>query len=78
MSARTSSRVRTTGKRTGRLARTMPPSQGRSTASTSRSRNRSALSAWFCVEAATSASVASEVRNVVTSGAPMSAGWRLS
>ena len=33
--------------------------------------------AWFCVEAATLPSTAREVRKPVTSGAPISAGWRL-
>ena len=37
----------------------------------------SAESAWFCVAAATSRSVASQLRNAVTSRAPISAGWRL-
>lgn len=37
---------------------------------------QSALSAWFCVDAATWPSVASELRYRVTSVAPMSLGWR--
>ena len=41
-------------------------------------RKRSAASAWFCVDAAALPSRASELRNVVISGAPISAGWRLS
>jgi hypothetical protein len=55
----------------------MPSSQGRSTSSTSRYRNRRALRAWFWVEAATWPSTAREERKRVTSGAPISAGWRL-
>jgi hypothetical protein len=35
------------------------------------------LSAWFWVEAATLLWTASEVKNAVTSAAPISAGWRL-
>src|SRR3989454_1821467 len=45
--ARTSSRVRTTGKRCGRLARTISSIHGRSTARTSPYRKRRALNAWF-------------------------------
>ena len=43
MRLRTSSRLRTTGRRSGRLARTMSSSQGSATPSTSRYRNSSAL-----------------------------------
>jgi hypothetical protein len=35
-----------------------------------------ALSAWFCVDAATFPSTASDVKKRVISAAPMAAGWR--
>jgi hypothetical protein len=40
-------------------------------------RKSSADSAWFCVAAATLRRLASQLRNAVTSAAPMAAGWRL-
>ena len=40
--------------------------------------NREKESAWFCVAAATLRSVASQLRNAVTSAALNSVGWRLS
>jgi hypothetical protein len=49
MTARTSSRVRTMGRRFGRLARTTSSSQGSSWCRTWRYRKRRALSAWFWV-----------------------------
>src|SRR5437667_228403 len=51
-----------------------PASAGRCTTSTTRYKNKSALSAWFWVGAATRPSTASEVRNRAASGAPMSTG----
>jgi hypothetical protein len=66
------------GQPLGHFARTTPSSQGRSISSTSLYRNRRALSAWFWVEAATCPSTARDVRNFMTSGARISAGWRLS
>jgi hypothetical protein len=50
----------------------------RSTPSTSRYRKSRALSAWFCVEAATLSRTASEDRNAEISAGPISAGCRLS
>jgi hypothetical protein len=76
--ARVSSRVRTTGRYWGRLARTTSSSHGRSTPSTSRYRKSNALSAWFWVEAATLSRTASEDRNAEISAGPISAGCRLS
>src|SRR6266545_3764866 len=64
---RTSSRVSTTGSRAGRFARTTSSSHGRSCLRTPRYGKRSALSAWFWVDAATLLSTASELRNFVTS-----------
>jgi len=74
--ARTSSRVRTTGSRCGRFARTRSSSQGNSTPSTWRYRNNRALRAWFCVDAATLSRTASAVRNSVTSRQIHEAGPR--
>ena len=51
--ARTSSRVSTTGRRFGTFACVTLSSQGNSTCNTSLYRNNSALLAWFCVEAET-------------------------
>src|SRR5262249_41486986 len=70
-------RVRPTGRRSGRLARTTSSSHATSCSSTARYRNRSALSAWFGVDAATLSSTASALRNSVISRGPISAGWRL-
>src|SRR5438093_3086834 len=75
--ARTSSRVRTTGKRCGRLARTISSIHGRSTARTSPYRKSRALNAWFCVDAATFPSTARELRKRVTSGRPHVGGVAL-
>src|SRR2546427_13085678 len=61
--ARTSSRVRTTGRYGGRLGRTTSSSHGSSTPRTSRYRNSSPLKAWFWVDAATFPSTARDVRN---------------
>jgi hypothetical protein len=72
----TSSRLKTTGTRTGMRARGTFSIEPISMWRTSRYRNRSALSDWFCVEALTRRFVASHVRNAAISGAPISEGCR--
>ena len=74
--ASTSSRVRTRGTRTGRFARITPRTSPSSRPSTSWSRNRSALKAWFWVEALTWPFVARWVRKRATSAAPSDSAGR--
>src|SRR5450759_166817 len=74
--AETSSRLKTTGSRSGVRARAIDGSVPRSRPRTSRYRNRTALNAWFWVDALTCRSRASHDRNVDTSTDPMSSGWR--
>jgi len=70
----TSSRLNTTGTRTGIRARGTCSIAPISTCSTSRYRNNTVLSAWFCVEALRPRFDASHVRNDVICGAPISDG----
>src|SRR5439155_1709490 len=73
---RTSSRVRTTGTRSGRLARTNASNHPTGTSITSRYKNTNADSAWFCVDALTRRSTARQERKRVTSPSPSSRGCR--
>ena len=72
-SARTSSRVSTTGTRPGSFARTIPPGRTNGRRNTSSYKNRSALAAWFWVVALTPASARLD-RNRATSAWPSSKG----
>ena len=74
MTAATSSRLSTTGTRVGTRARATRSISPTSMWRTSRYRNSSPLSAWFCVDALTRRRTASHVRNAETSAAPMVEG----